>query len=92
MNYKFIALIFHFFFLVVVMFCASDCGSLDDAEILISPAVFWEFFVDRIFFFVPKVFVKFFELSWLEGVLSSCDVFPDVLGVAGLEPVSEKFL
>ena len=39
----------------------------------------------------PEVTVKPFELDTIDAVFSSCEVFPDIFGVAGLEPSFEEF-
>ena len=89
--YELGALVFHLFLLCVLMLVAPDGRALDDREILVPPAVLGELRVNFILCAVPKVAMQSLELRKVQLVLSSCDVIPNVLSIARMEPIPKEF-
>ena len=58
MLYELDALIFHSFLLFIAVLLASDGGPLDDAEVLVHPAILGEFPVDVLPLISPDVSVE----------------------------------
>lgn len=91
-NYEFVALILHFLLLLELKLIASDCGALNDAKILVFPAILGEFLLHCILARRPEISMQFFELPNIQSVLASSDGFPDVFDVAGLEAIPKEFV
>lgn len=89
-KYKFSALVFHFFFLFVLMLVTSNCCTFDYWKILIFPTVFWELRVNAFLRRTPKVTVKPSKLLNIKFVFASCNIMPHIINITWMESISKK--